>query len=80
MCISILHQPGEDAFNVQESSAERWRPILGIEAIMHSVISLLNEPNLDSPANIDASIQLKQSPEEYRRKVRRLAQNSVECL
>lgn len=27
VCISILHPPGEDAFNPQESAAERWSPV-----------------------------------------------------
>jgi len=30
VCISILHPPGEDQFNQQESAEERWRPILGV--------------------------------------------------
>lgn len=33
----ILHPPGEDAFNEQESAEERWRPILGVEQIIVSV-------------------------------------------
>jgi ubiquitin-conjugating enzyme E2 G1 len=58
VCISILHPPGEDQFNEQESADERWRPILGVEAILISVLSMLtdDEPNLDSPANIDAAV------------------------
>ena len=55
VCISILHPPGEDAMSM-ESSEERWRPILGAESILISVISMLNDPNIDSPANIDASV------------------------
>eukprot|EP00954_Amorphochlora_amoebiformis_P017963 1322747-Amorphochlora_amoeboformis.AAC.2 len=45
----------EDAFNQQEKMSEKWRPILGVEAILLSVVSLLSDPNLESPANIDAS-------------------------
>ena len=56
VCISILHPPGVDAMNEKESADERWRPILSVEAILLSVISMLNAPNLDSPANIDASV------------------------
>lgn len=29
VCISILHPPGTDRFNEQETADERWRPILG---------------------------------------------------
>lgn len=80
VCISILHSPGDDVFNPLESSAERWRPILGVEAILHSVSSMLNDPNLDSPANLDAAIQLRDDKQGYLRRVRRLAQKSVENL
>src|SRR6056297_1451397 len=57
VCISILHPPGEDRFNSQESADERWRPILGVEAIIVSVISMLSDPNDESPANIDAAVR-----------------------
>lgn len=56
VCISILHAPGEDRFNEQESADERWRPILGVESIIISVISMLSDPNDESPANIDAAV------------------------
>ncbi len=56
MCISILHPPGEDRYNEQESADERWRPILGVESIIVSVISMLSDPNDESPANIDAAV------------------------
>ena len=34
----------------------RWRPVLGVEQILISVLSILTEPNIDSPANIDAAV------------------------
>ena len=80
VCISILHPPGEDAFNPLESSEERWRPVLGVEAILLSVTSMLNDPNLNSPANLDAAVQFRDDRQGYHRKVRRLAQKSVESL
>ena len=45
VCISILHPPGEDQFNTQETAEERWRPILGVEQIIVSVMSMLGDPN-----------------------------------
>jgi len=48
-----------DEFNRAESADERWRPILGVEAVLLSVMSMLNG---------------------YVRKVRRLAQKSVDFL
>jgi len=56
VCISILHSPGVDSMNPSETAEEKWRPILGVEAVLMSVISMLNDPNIDSPANLDASI------------------------
>ena len=34
----------------------RWRPVLTVFDILLSVISMLLDPNTDSPANIDASV------------------------
>lgn len=57
MCISILHEPGEDKFGY-EKPEERWLPIHTVETIMISVISMLADPNGDSPANVDAAVSL----------------------
>eukprot|EP01068_Selenidium_serpulae_P006686 Selendium_serpulae@DN4477_c0_g1_i1.p1 len=76
VCISSLHAPGTDEFNEMETAEERWRPILGVESVLISVISMLSDPNLESPANIEAAKHMREQPEEYRRKVRRLAQNT----
>lgn len=35
----------------------RWRPVLGIEQILVSVVSMLSAPNIDSPANVDAGVR-----------------------
>ena len=78
VCISILHRPGVDQFNAQEKAEERWRPVLGVEQIMLSVISMLSDPNCDSPANVDASVQLRNDPEGYRAKVKELVMKSME--
>ena len=80
VCISILHSPGVDQFNEQEKADERWRPSLGVEQIIVSVISMLSDPNCDSPANIDASIMFKNKPEEYKKKVRQLVLKSMDDM
>ena len=72
VCISILHPPGNDTMS-DETADERWRPILGVEAVLLSVISMMNDPNINSPANIDASVQYRDNREAYNQKVRRLA-------
>ena len=78
VCISILHNPGVDQFNEQEREDEKWRPSLGVEQILVSVISMLNDPNCDSPANIDAAVMFRNNRKEYEKKVRQLALKSME--
>lgn len=58
VCISILHEPGEDKYGY-EKPEERWLPIHTVETIMISVISMLADPNGDSPANVDAAVSNK---------------------
>ena len=51
-----------------------------MEAVLLSVISMLNSPNIDSPANIDASIDYRNQRDKYNSKVRKLAAESVDTL
>ncbi|CAD7926192.1 unnamed protein product [Amoebophrya sp. A120] len=78
VCISILHPPGTDAFNEQETADERWRPILGVESILMSVLSMLLDPNPDSPANADAAVMYRDNRDQWKKKVRALTRKSVE--
>uniref|UniRef100_A0A915M113 UBC core domain-containing protein n=1 Tax=Meloidogyne javanica TaxID=6303 RepID=A0A915M113_MELJA len=45
------------------SAAERWNPAHGVRSILLSVISMLNEPNISSPANVDASVSYRKYKE-----------------
>ena len=56
---SLLRARATPAPNRQECAEERWRPILGVEQIIISVMSLLSCPNADSPANIDAGVRAR---------------------
>ena len=56
VCISILHEPGEDKFGY-ETASERWLPIHTVESILISVISMITDPNDESPANVDAAVR-----------------------
>mmetsp|Transcript_736 Transcript_736/g.1496 ORF Transcript_736/g.1496 Transcript_736/m.1496 type:complete len:127 (+) Transcript_736:544-924(+) len=78
VCISILHPPGEDAMNAQESAAERWRPILGVEQIVISVVSMLSDPNDESPANLDAAVMWRTNRIAFKKKVRQIVRKSQE--
>ncbi|KAL5478850.1 UBC15 [Sanghuangporus weigelae] len=79
VCISILHPPGEDQYGY-EDAGERWLPVHTVSSIMLSVISLLSSdiPNTDSPANVDAAKEVRENLPAYQKKVRRLAQRSVD--
>ncbi|KAF9398602.1 Ubiquitin-conjugating enzyme E2 15 [Mortierella sp. AD011] len=76
VCISILHPPGEDKYGYEKAS-ERWSPVHTVETILVSVISMLSSPNDESPANIDAAKEWRENYPAYKRKVRRLAMESV---
>ncbi|CAN9500462.1 unnamed protein product [Ophioblennius macclurei] len=58
VCISILHPPVDDPQS-GELASERWNPTQNVRTILLSVISLLNEPNTYSPANVDASVMYR---------------------
>ena len=54
VCISILHSMTDPMYDFEGDA--RWKPVLGVEAILLSVISMLNDPNIESAANVDASL------------------------
>ena len=74
VCISILHDPGEDKYG-SEDACERWNPIHTVTTIMLSVISMLADPNDMSPANVDAAV----SPEILTCFNVRLDEAAVDC-
>lgn len=68
LCISILHQPGEDAMS-GESAGERWSPVQRVESVLISVLSLLDDAEVSSPANVDAGVMLRGDPAAYKERV-----------
>ncbi|XP_059541978.1 ubiquitin-conjugating enzyme E2 R2-like [Myotis daubentonii] len=58
VCVSILHPPVDDPQS-GELPSERWNPTQNVRTILLSVISLLNEPNTFSPANVEASVMFR---------------------
>ena len=70
VCISILHQ-GTDAYGY-EKDYERWSPSHGVDSIMMSILSMLSEPNFESPANIDCSKLWKDEPDKYKKLIHKL--------
>ncbi|CAF5006355.1 unnamed protein product, partial [Rotaria magnacalcarata] len=79
VCISILHPPTEDPQSGEHPS-ERWNPAQNVRTILMSIISLLNEPNCSSPANVDASVMYRKYKEqkdgEYETIIRRQVNES----
>ncbi|RYP43230.1 hypothetical protein DL768_010024 [Monosporascus sp. mg162] len=69
VCISILHPPGDDP-NHYEHASERWSPIQSVEKILISVMSMLAEPNDESPANVEAAKMWRDRRPEYEARVR----------
>jgi ubiquitin-conjugating enzyme E2 R len=70
LCISILHQPGEDEMS-GESASERWNPSQRVESVLISVLSLLDDAEVSSPANVDAGVMLRNQPEKYKEMVKK---------
>lgn len=79
LCISILHPPVDDPQS-GELPCERWNPTQSVRTVLLSVISLLNEPNTFSPANVDASVMYRRwrdskgKDKEYENIIRKQAQ------
>jgi len=46
--------------------------------VLVSVLSMLVDPNLNSPANMDAAVMYKNERDEWKKKVKRLVRKSVE--
>ncbi|XP_014788955.1 ubiquitin-conjugating enzyme E2 G1 [Octopus bimaculoides] len=77
VCISILHEPGEDKFGYEKAS-ERWLPVHTVETILVSVISMLADPNDESPANVEAAKMWREQPDEFKRTVSKCVRKSQE--
>ncbi len=84
VCISILHEPGDDRWGY-EKPEERWLPVHTVETILLSVISMLADPNSESPANVDAAVSLfcgwyifLSYPEFYQ--LKSFVQNEYRCI
>lgn len=68
LCISILHKAGNDQSD--EPDNETWSPAQSVESVLLSILSLLEDPNISSPANVDAAIAFKKHKDEYKKRIR----------
>jgi ubiquitin-conjugating enzyme E2 R len=75
LCISILHKPGEDLMSGEEAS-ERWSPLQGVESVLRSILLLLDDPEISSPANVDASVMYRDKRDQYLEKAKEAVEKS----
>jgi ubiquitin-conjugating enzyme E2 R len=79
LCISILHTPGEDVTS-GEAAGERWSPVQRVESVLISVLSLLDDAETSSPANVDAGVMLRKDPDGYKARVEQDREASKEDI
>ncbi|ODV62934.1 SCF E2 ubiquitin-protein ligase catalytic subunit CDC34 ASCRUDRAFT_74380 [Ascoidea rubescens DSM 1968] len=78
LCISILHQSGDPTS--EEPDAETWRPTQSVESVLVSIVSLLEDPNISSPANVDAAVDWKKNRSSYNSKVKTEVERSKQDI
>jgi len=54
-----------------ESAGERWSPAQSVESVLISILSLLEDPEVSSPANVDAGVMLRKKPAQYAEMVKK---------
>jgi ubiquitin-conjugating enzyme E2 R len=53
-----------------ESAGERWSPAQRVESVLISILSLLDDAEISSPANVDASVQLRDDKDAFVNRVK----------
>lgn len=74
VCISIL-RTGTDEFNYEHIS-ERWNPSHSVNSIIISILNMLSEPNLESPADIDIAKLWRDNFYEYKKMIYSIISNN----
>jgi ubiquitin-protein ligase len=74
VCISILHE-GKDEWGYEHIS-ERWNPSHSINSVLMSILSMLPNPNFESPANVDASVMWRNDWKRYKKIVYEIVSKS----
>lgn len=75
VCISILHA-GADSFGY-ERIEERWSPVQSVRSILLSVMSMLCDVNVESPANVEAAVLFSRHPDKFRQIVQAEVERSL---
>ena len=53
-----------------ELAAERWTPAQRVESVLLSIVSLLDDAETSSAANVDAGVMLRKDPKAYKERVK----------
>lgn len=53
-----------------EVAAERWSPAQSAESVLISILSLFDDAEVSSPANVDAGVMLRKNPTLYKERVK----------
>ena len=53
-----------------ETAGERWSPVQRVESVLLSIISLLDDAECSSPANVDAGVMLRKDVTAFKAKVK----------
>lgn len=75
VCISILHTDQDEMID-SEILNSTWTPGLNVRTVCLSIISLLNEPNIFSAANVDASKLYRDDRVKYEKTLRERLETS----
>lgn len=79
VCISILHTD-EDEIIDSDIANSTWTPGLNVRTVCLSIISLINAPNIFSPANVDASKMFRDEKERYDQMVKELLEQKCKKI
>lgn len=69
ICLDILKE---------DLNISKWTPAMKIQDVLASLVSMLNEPNTDSPANVDAARAYDNDKTAGKKEFARLAQREYE--
>ena len=63
-----------------ELASERWSPAQRVESVLLSIISLLDDAECSSPANVDAGVMLRNENAAYKTRVKEDVEKSKEDI
>ncbi|KAJ2845054.1 ubiquitin-conjugating enzyme E2 G1, partial [Coemansia erecta] len=75
--IPILHMPNNEGVSGYSKPEECWSPVQTAETVLESLVSMLDKPNIDSPANAEAGIMYNTDRAAYTERVRRCVDKSL---